>query len=175
MRFYDQGENFTEDLKKTFRKIMKQEGKTPWQMGVILAKSNADYALLKYETKKSPNGKGLVGRKYPLPLIDAQVDSVVYPPEGKVPEPKKVAQHAVAYPYEMKRSAISGKVVLCVKTNEAGYAVRIAVKESTHEVFERYAIAHALQTIWESRTKNTFLESEWFESEVVFDVEKLAD
>ena len=175
MRFYDQGDEGFEHLKEDFRRQMKELKKTPWQMGVWLVKNQADFELVKYETNESPTGKGLVDRKYSIPFIDARVDSVIYPAEAKVPEPKKVAEPKVLFPLGMKRSAISGKVVLCVKIDEAGYAVRIAVKESTNEVFDRYAIAHALQTVWESspKYKNDLFQTAWFESEVVFDVEKL--
>ncbi len=167
MRFYDSGP-IPNSLKDNFRETMKRIGKTPWQMGVFLAESMSDPSPISYSTKSDPDKKGLLDRKYPIPLVDAEADSVLYSENAKVPEPKKVAEHEVLYPLELKRSAISGKVTLYVKVNEAGCPVRIAVKESTQEVFERYAIAHVLQTIWEPASKNDGLQEPWFETNVVF-------
>jgi len=170
MKFYDQEDTAVKFMKDDLKKQMKQSNKTPWQMGVYMARGRIDSTQLEYITKHSPDKEGLVMKKYPIPFIDAQVDSVIYPPEAKVPEPKKMAEAAVIYPLELRRSAISGKVVLYIKINETGCPIRIAVKESTNEVCDRYAIAHALQTTWESNPKNDGLQAAWFESEVVFDI-----
>ena len=174
MKFYDQEDTSVKRVKDDIKKQLKQLNKTPWQAGVEMAQMGI-FPLTQsgYITKNSPDKKELVMKKYPIPFIDAQIDSVIYPPEAKVPEPKEMAKAELVYPPELKRSAFSGKVVLYVKINEAGCPIRIAVKESTNEVFERYAIAHALQTVWESDPKNDGLQAAWFESKVVFDVEKM--
>jgi hypothetical protein len=161
-------QNMHDDLKKTTRQL----NKTPWQMGSDMARMWTDFAQSEYIKKDSLDKKALVAKKYPTPFIDAQADSVIYPPEAKVPEPNKAAKAEVVYPLELRRSAISGKVVLCIKVNKTGCPARIGVKESTNDVFVRYAIARALQTTWESNTKNNGRQEAWFESEVVFDITK---
>lgn len=164
MKFYDPGP-IPNSIKDDSRATMKRVGKTPWQMGVFFAGMTVPPPMF-YSTKNAP------GRKYPIPLVDAEADSVLYPKNTKVHEPKKVAKHEVLYPLELNRSAISGKVTLYVKVNEAGCPVRIAVKESSQEVFERYAIAHVLQTTWEPVSKNDDLQEPWFETNIVFDTRK---
>jgi len=170
MEFYAQEDAAAKQVNDDIKKHLKQLNKTPWQAGVDMARGRVDSAQLEYITKHSPDKGGLVMKKHPIPFIDAQVDSIIYPPEAKVPEPKKVAEAEVIYPLKLRRSATSGKVVLCVKINETGCPIRIAVRESTNEVLDRYAIAHALQTTWETDPKNDGLQTAWFESEVEFDV-----
>jgi len=179
MEFYNQRDYVDENIKKDYREIMKRGGKTPWQVGVELARMSPSPL---WERARDKEKAGAI-IPYPIPLIDNEPDDIAYPPAAKILEPRKEAEAAPIYPLELRRSATSGKVTLYVKINDAGVPVRIVVKESTNDVFNRYAIAHALQTVWEYNEEKQNgqspeaawgMQDAWFESTVVFDVETLS-
>jgi len=156
------------------RDLMKWMGKTPWQYALEMMQFFGDNDALRERINQwDSTRKAYVTEWFPVPLIDAAVDDIAYAPKDKVPEPPKQTEPELIYPSKGEISE-SGKVVLYVKLNLLGNPVRIAVKESTATAFNRYAIAHAMQTTWEANLNyEEGLENTWFETTVVFNAKNI--
>src|SRR5580704_16929904 len=87
------------------------------------------------------------GERFRLPILDQNIDPSVFPKDAQVKEPDVDIGAAVAYPWEV-HSGFAAEVTLYIKINDFGYATRIAVFRSTAHVFERSAVANAMQTRW---------------------------
>ena len=94
-------------------------------------------------------------------IVDQKVDLSAFPKEAQIAAPVVVYSPGVVYPIEM-RSGVAGEVALYVKINEVGYPKRIAVFHSTFQVFERSAVASAIQTRWKTDPDSKLPSGAWF-------------
>ena len=94
-------------------------------------------------------------------IVDQKVDSSAFPKEAQIEAPVVVYSPGVVYPIEV-RSGIAGEVALYIKINELGYPTRIAVFHSTLQVFERSAVASAIQTKWKRDPNSKQPNDAWF-------------
>lgn len=101
-------------------------------------------------------------------VVEPTGDAAAFPQRLRYKEPKVVFAPAVVYPIEM-HSGIRGEVILYVKIDRRGYPRRIAVFGSSQHVFERYAVANAMQTIWAASEQTD--PRGWFELEIIFQAE----
>jgi hypothetical protein len=102
-----------------------------------------------------------VAERYRLPIIDQKVDPAVFPKDAQVKEPDVVSAPAVVYPWE-SHSGFAAEVALYIKINDFGYPTRIAVFSSSSQVFERSAVANAMQTRWQVDSRSKLPTDAWF-------------
>jgi outer membrane biosynthesis protein TonB len=105
--------------------------------------------------------------KFAPAIVDQAVSAVVYPKDAQCPPPKLIYAPSVVYPFEA-RSGAPGNVALYVRINEFGYPIRIGVAHSSLALFERNAVANAMQARWEPGPKVLRSRNAWFEYSIVF-------
>jgi len=93
-----------------------------------------------------------------------------YDHKDKFAGPKMLVAPAALYPFEMRRSAISGEVIVLVQIDQYGAPSRLAVLSTTNEVFIRYALAALLQSSWAPVVVSGKAKPVWFYHRVVFDI-----
>jgi len=98
-------------------------------------------------------------------IVDQKVDSSVFPKEAEIKAPVVEFGAMVGYPIE-SHSGFAGEVRLYIKINDFGYPTRIAVFHSSNQVFERSAVANAIQTRWKTDPAAKLPSGAWF----VYDV-----
>jgi TonB family protein len=89
-----------------------------------------------------------------------------YKSGDKFSSPKEVVAPRFLWPFEMRRSAISGEVVVLVELDGRGRAKKLSVLSSTHPLFAKSAIEALKIARWESTT------TDWFYYRAVFDITK---
>jgi len=87
-----------------------------------------------------------------------------YKAGDKFSRPKEVVAPRFLWPFEMRRGAISGEVVVLVELDGHGKAKRLATLYTTHPLFAISAIEALKKAQWDSA------DTDWFYYKVVFDV-----
>ena len=100
-------------------------------------------------------------------IVDQKVDLSLFPKEARIEAPIVAYSPGVVYPIEM-HSGIAGEVALYVRIDELGYPRRIAVFHSSLQVFERSAVASAIQTKWKTDPAHKLSSDAWFVYDVGF-------
>ncbi|MDR0902939.1 MAG: energy transducer TonB [Opitutaceae bacterium] len=100
------------------------------------------------------------------PVVILEPFEPSYKAGDKFSRPKEVVAPRFLWPYEMRRNAISGEVVVLVELDGCGRAKRLATLYSTHPLFTKSAIQALKQARWDSTG------TDWFYYKVIFDVEK---
>lgn len=107
-------------------------------------------------------------------MADAKEEPVVtlepfepgYKAGDKFSHPKEVVAPRFLWPFEMRRSAISGETVILVELDGHGRAKRLATLYATHPLFARSAIEALKEARWDSTA------ADWFYYKVTFDITK---
>jgi len=99
-------------------------------------------------------------------LVTSEPFEPSYKAGDKFKHPREVIAPRFLWPFEMRRGAISGEVVVLVELDGKGRAKRLATLYSTHPLFTRSAIQALRAAQWDSTVKD------WFYYKVVFDIEK---
>lgn len=100
------------------------------------------------------------------PFEPLDVDAYEY--GNKFAEPAAITAPVFLYPYELKRSAIDGEVVVLVQIDQEGVPEKLAVLSATDQIFIRSAIDGLLKARWTPVTKNGKKEAVWFYRRVRF-------
>ena len=100
------------------------------------------------------------------PAVTLEPFEPSYKGGDKFSHPKEVVAPRFLWPFEMRRGAISGEVVVLVELDGRGGAKRLATLYSTHPLFTRSAMEALKLARWDSSS------TDWFYYKVVFDVEK---
>ena len=100
------------------------------------------------------------------PIITFEPFEPGYKAGDKFSHPKEVVAPRFLFPFEMRRSAISGEAVIMVELDGHGRAKRLATLYCTHPLFARSAIQALTKARWDSKA------TDWFYYKAVFDVTK---
>jgi hypothetical protein len=100
------------------------------------------------------------------PAVTLEPFEPSYKAGDKFSHPKEVVAPRFLWPFEMRRSAISGEAVILVELDGHGQAKRLATLYSTHPLFARSAIQALKKARWDSSS------TDWFYYKVVFDITK---
>ena len=100
------------------------------------------------------------------PVVTLDPFEPSYKAGDKFSHPKEVVAPRFLWPFEMRRSAISGETVILVELDGHGRAKRLATLYSTHPLFARSAIEALKKARWDSTS------TDWFYYKIIFDITK---
>jgi hypothetical protein len=107
-------------------------------------------------------------KRYFLPVLDEKVNPLLFPTEARYDEPDVIYAPDVVYPFEMRVTAgIAGEVKLFIKVQD-GRATRIAIAGASQEIFARYAVINAMQTLWKTDSNIQKPRDGWFSRTIIF-------
>jgi len=96
------------------------------------------------------------------------MDVSAYDYQNKFAEPAVVSEPKFVYPYELKRSAIDGEVIVLVQIDQEGKPEKLSILSASSRVFISAAIDGLLNAKWAPAARYGRPERVWFYRRIPF-------